>query len=241
MAFWRHVLEEMDGFDSVLQSAEDVEFEWRVREAGYAIAYHPAALIWHHPRVQLARYLRQQRHYGRGQAILERRCPERFPLGYRLRNATARLRPRTHRGNAGGCAVSYVTVAHHDRAAVELAHQWGMPLAVGLALTAPLGLVRRRLATPALAAAVFTASLFATDMRLAAEGRRRPDRTLGFIARVAAFRLLRPLAFRWGHLKGWLEFIGAGSKWPPRPGELARQSGTPMEPAPSRARTRRAY
>src|SRR3712207_7688114 len=42
-------------------------------------------------------YLRQQRHYGRGQAILERRYPERFPRGYRLKRLTGSLR-----GKIGG-------------------------------------------------------------------------------------------------------------------------------------------
>ena len=43
-------------------------------------------------------YLRQQRHYGRGQAILERRCPQRFSSGHRLRRALAQMRP--NRGEA---------------------------------------------------------------------------------------------------------------------------------------------
>src|SRR5437763_1556838 len=91
MAFWKRVLEALGGFDSGLFGSEDLEFEWRVLETGQDIGYHPAALVWHHRRPGLWPYLRQQRYWGRSHAFLERRYPERFPRGYRVRRALRRL------------------------------------------------------------------------------------------------------------------------------------------------------
>jgi hypothetical protein len=158
--------------------------------------------------------LRQQRHYGRGQAILERRYPERFPPAYRMRSAIERLRSRSRsrgpgaRAGAPANTVRYLSLPRPEPAALELAHQWGMPATLVLGLTAPLGLVRRRWAAPAAGGALLAATLFAIDLALAGQGRRRSDRALGVRARQAGFRLLRPLAFRWGHVTGSYELRG---------------------------------
>lgn len=217
MAFWKRALEECGGFDPVLQATEDVELEWRLSESGGELAYHPAALIWHHPRSGLRPYLRQQRHYGRGQAIVERRYPERFPAGYRVRKAVARLRSRHAATRHGSFPVRYLTLARDDSARLELAHQWGVPATLAIMLTAPLALKRRGLGVPAAAAGAYLGGLFAMDVHLAGKGRRRSDRGLALRCRVAALRLLRPLAFRWGHLRGWWEFRGRTPDWPPPP------------------------
>jgi glycosyltransferase involved in cell wall biosynthesis len=207
MAYWRHVLDQLDGFDPSLRiAADDLEFEWRLRDYGYEIAYHPAALVWHHRRPGLRPYLRQQRNYGRSQAILERRYPERFPPGFRVRKAASLLRGRRHtKGNGHSYDVEYLTLPAQGGGVLNLAHQWGVPAAAALASTAPLALARRRLAAPAVAASIFLSTLFLIDVLVCEHGRRRAQLELGFRARLAAFRLLRPLAFRWGHLKGRLE------------------------------------
>lgn len=227
MAFWRKSLEELDGFDPVLEGAEDIELEWRVVDSGRELGYHPAALVWHHRRPGLFSYLRQQRHYGRSQAILERRHPDRFLAGHRVRNAVARLR----RGRGGrrptSYPVSYLSLAREDGALLELAHQWGVPAATVLMVTAPLGFLRRNLAAPAAAASTFAVALVAIDVRLAGYGRRRSERTLALRARVALFRVLRPLAFRWGHLSGRVEFLRCAPDWPPRPGEPGATTAYP--------------
>jgi GT2 family glycosyltransferase len=220
MAFWKHVLERLGGFDPVLEGAEDVELQWRLLESGYELAYHPAALVWHHRRPGLGPYLRQQRHYGRSQAILERRYPERFPAGQRLKAAAARARPL---GGGAGLApapypVRYRSLGPPAGARLELAHQWGMPAAMLLSLTAPLALRRRRWGAPAALAAAHAAALFALDVRLAGEDLPRAERRLRFTAAAAAHRLVRPLAFRWGHLTGWRELRASAPGWPARPG-----------------------
>jgi hypothetical protein len=228
MSFWREVLDRLGGFDPVFDAAsDDIEFEWRVLRSGYELGYHPAALVWHHRRPGLRHYLRQQRHYGRSQAILERRYPELFPIGYRVRTAARRM--RAHRARAAGAGlypVSYLSLPEPESAAVELAHQWGVPAGLMLTITAPLGLVRRRLAAPAVGAMVLLSALFAIDVLRAGEGSRRSERTPGFRARIAMFRLLRPLAFRWGHLTGWLMLRRAMPNWPPRPTQASMEQAS---------------
>ena len=219
MAFWRQLLERLHGFDVALGSiADDVEFEWRVADSGNELAYHPAAFVWHHRRPGLRPFLRQQRNYGRGQAVLERRFPERFPAGHRIRNRVRRLRSAPTDGRGATCRVRYLTLPRYEGMALELAHQWGLPVALSFGLTAPVGLVRRKLAAPALAAAAFVAILFAMDVALAGQGRRRSEKSLTFRARTSTFRMLRPLAFRWGHLRGWWELRRSTPDWPPAPG-----------------------
>lgn len=218
MAFWKHLLERLGGFDPVFDAAaDDLEFQQRVLDSGYELGYHPAALVWHHRRPGLRSYLRQQRHYGRSHATFEHRYPERFPAGYRLRNAVHRLRSDGGETGATPFTVSYLTLPRQEGTRLELAHQWGLPPAGVLLLTAPLALARRKLAAPALAASAYYALLFAVDIARAGEGRRRADRTLSIRAQAAAFRILRPLAFRWGHLTGWWMLRRGVDGWPARP------------------------
>jgi GT2 family glycosyltransferase len=227
MAFWKDVLEQLDGFDPVLEGAEDIDFEWRVFASGRQLAYHPAALVWHHRRAGLAGYLRQQRHYGRSQAILEQRYPQRFPPGYRFRKAAARIRGRSDED--AQCAVKYLTLPRPDPAPLALAHQWGVPAALALCLTGPFALVRRRLAVPAVGGTAFLGALFVIDAVRAGTARRSSERTLGFRVGVAAFRLLRPLAFRWGHLRGRRELRRVAPEWPRCPGSAIPPASRPAE------------
>jgi len=79
MAFWRDVLEEVGGFDPVYTAAgDDVDLCWKVLDRGWEIGFHPAALVWHHRRPDAAGYLRQQWGYGRAEALVAARHPERF-------------------------------------------------------------------------------------------------------------------------------------------------------------------
>jgi hypothetical protein len=219
MAFWRGALESLGGFDPVIEGAEDLEFETRLLESGLALAYHPAALAWHHRRGGLAAYLRQQRRNGRGQAILERRCPERFPPGFRLAKAVSRVRRRRGptEGESASFPVLYLGLPAPSRPLVDLAHQWGIAVAALVALTAPLAIAKPRAAAPAAAAVAYVGGLFVTDAVLAGAERRRAERGIHFRTGVALFRILRPLAFRWGHLAGRLEFRERPEHWSPPP------------------------
>ena len=79
MAFRREALLRLGGFDSQFrQAGDDVDICWRFLDAGMKIAYAPAALIWHHRRSTVGAYLRQQKGYGRSEAMVQFKHPHRF-------------------------------------------------------------------------------------------------------------------------------------------------------------------
>lgn len=75
----RKVLQEIGGFDPVYRNAgDDVDVCWRVQDAGYTIGFHPAAVVWHHRRNSLKAYWKQQVGYGKAEALLEAKWPEKY-------------------------------------------------------------------------------------------------------------------------------------------------------------------
>ena len=81
-AFRRDALLEIGGFDPRFRAAgDDVDVCWRLQGKGGAIGFSPAAMVWHHRRGTARGYLRQQRGYGRAEAMLERKWPERYSAG----------------------------------------------------------------------------------------------------------------------------------------------------------------
>ncbi|MEI6948733.1 glycosyltransferase [Paraflavisolibacter sp. H34] len=79
MAFRRSVLEAIGGFDPVYRAAgDDVDVCWRVQQAGHTIGFHPSAVVWHHRRNSLKAYWRQQKGYGKAEALLEAKWPEKY-------------------------------------------------------------------------------------------------------------------------------------------------------------------
>jgi O-antigen biosynthesis protein len=79
MAFRRSVLEEVGGFDPRFRAAgDDVDLCWRIQDLGYRIGFSPAAMVWHHRRNELATYWRQQQGYGKAEALLEAKWPEKY-------------------------------------------------------------------------------------------------------------------------------------------------------------------
>lgn len=200
MAFWRTVLEQVGGFDEVYTAAgDDVDVCWKVLDADWEIAFHPAALVWHHRRGSTRAYLKQQRGYGRSEALVARRHPDRFtPLGTaRWRGriydsfAPSLVRQRVYRGLYG--AAAYQSVYGGGGHALDIAHQLGVPLAV---LSLPLVLL-----TPLVPAVglvpllglLLLAGLFVTDMVQTRPPRRMGRRALGFRAGVAYLHLAQPV------------------------------------------------
>jgi len=79
MAFRKAALEAIGGFDATLRVAgDDVDVCWRMREHGYTIGYCPAAMVWHHRRETVRAYWKQQRGYGKAEALLERKWPQKY-------------------------------------------------------------------------------------------------------------------------------------------------------------------
>jgi glycosyltransferase involved in cell wall biosynthesis len=84
MAFRREVLEEIGGFDPIFRTAgDDVDLCWRLQQRGYRIGWSPAAMVWHFRRNTVKAYVGQQRGYGKAEALLYFRHPDRFnAFGY---------------------------------------------------------------------------------------------------------------------------------------------------------------
>jgi O-antigen biosynthesis protein len=79
MSFRRSALEQIGGFDSAFTTAgDDVDICWRLRKHGFTLGFQPAAMVWHRRRRTLGAFLRQQIGYGRAEALLERKWPERY-------------------------------------------------------------------------------------------------------------------------------------------------------------------
>jgi O-antigen biosynthesis protein len=79
MAFRRTCLEAIGGFDAQFRVAgDDVDVCWRIRDRGWTLGFSPAAVVWHHRRNSVRAYVRQQLGYGKAEALLERKWPERY-------------------------------------------------------------------------------------------------------------------------------------------------------------------
>jgi glycosyltransferase involved in cell wall biosynthesis len=217
MAFLRDVLVESGGFDPVYRSAgDDVDFCWRVLDSGWDIAFHPAALVWHHRRSGLKTYLKQQRGYGRAEALVEARHPDRFTSSGtarwkgRIYNSAVPSvsRPRIYRGLYG--AAAYQSVYQGGGYALDVAHQIGVPASLVLLLSLPFALIAPALSLPALSALVFLGALVVIDAHHA-----KPPRGEGMRFRfgVALLHLLQPVVRSWGR---WRHRHPARRGLPPR-------------------------
>ncbi|MEY2577031.1 MAG: hypothetical protein QOF80_2518 [Verrucomicrobiota bacterium] len=71
MAWYRWAFENVGGFDPEYHKAgDDVDFCWRVQQAGHAIAFSPTAVVWHHRRFTLRAFRKQQEGYGEAESLL---------------------------------------------------------------------------------------------------------------------------------------------------------------------------
>src|SRR5947209_734107 len=81
MAFRRDALLALGGFDPVYRAAgDDVDICWRFQDAGHAIGFSAAAIVWHYRRNTVKAYLNQQRGYGKAEALVYAKHPFRFNL-----------------------------------------------------------------------------------------------------------------------------------------------------------------
>ena len=79
MAIRKRELRAIGGFDPRFVAAgDDVDVCWRLLDAGRTIGFNGAAMVWHKPRSSVRAFWRQQRGYGRAEALLERKWPERY-------------------------------------------------------------------------------------------------------------------------------------------------------------------
>ncbi|MEX1016119.1 MAG: glycosyltransferase [Phycisphaeraceae bacterium] len=79
MAFRKTALLAIGGFDEQFRIAgDDVDLCWRLQERDGMIGFHPSAMVWHHRRGTVRGYLRQQTNYGRAEAMLEHKWPQKY-------------------------------------------------------------------------------------------------------------------------------------------------------------------
>src|SRR5439155_6969974 len=57
---------------------DDVDLCWRLQQQGWTLGFNPAAMVWHHRRNSVAAYWKQQVGYGRAEALLERKWPDKY-------------------------------------------------------------------------------------------------------------------------------------------------------------------
>jgi GT2 family glycosyltransferase len=112
MAFRKSALEAIRGFDARFRAAgDDVDACWRLVAVAGRIGFHAGAVVWHHRRNSVRAYWKQQRGYGRAEALLERKWPERYNAPGHLSwagrlygrglMAALRGRARIYHGHAG--------------------------------------------------------------------------------------------------------------------------------------------
>ncbi|HEX4862601.1 MAG TPA: glycosyltransferase [Acidimicrobiales bacterium] len=232
MAIWRSVLFELGGFDPVYTTAgDDIDICWRLADKGWQIGFHPAAFVWHHPRPRTRAYLRQQLAYGKSEAVVESRHPDRFTAtgsarwrghiyGSRTRDTG---RQRIYRGPYG--SASYQSVYRTGGHAITLAHQLGVPTATALLATAPLAAVAWYGALPAgIGLLALLAFLIADHTRVRPPTWLRRGRVV-FRLHVASLHLLQPVVRLQGRLKAAEHAHGSIPPDGPLPSPVSRASG----------------
>ncbi len=71
MAFHRWAFDLVGGFDPEYRKAgDDVDFCWRLQNAGQVIAFSASAVVWHYRRFTLQAFKRQQEGYGEAESML---------------------------------------------------------------------------------------------------------------------------------------------------------------------------
>jgi GT2 family glycosyltransferase len=79
MAFRKECLEAIGGFDPQFRVAgDDVDVCWRLQQCGWTLGFHAAAVVWHHRRNSVRAYWKQQWSYGKAEALLKKKWPEKY-------------------------------------------------------------------------------------------------------------------------------------------------------------------
>jgi GT2 family glycosyltransferase len=78
MAYRREALVGIGGFDPRFRAAgDDVDICWRLQDRGWTIGFCPTAVVWHHRRNSIRAFWKQQYGYGKAEAQLEDKWPQR--------------------------------------------------------------------------------------------------------------------------------------------------------------------
>jgi GT2 family glycosyltransferase len=239
-AFRKDALEEVGGFDTRFWAAgDDVDLCWRLHDAGWTLGFSPGAVVWHHARPSVRAYWRQQVGYGKAEALLERKWPERYNLGghltwrgrvYRGGPWLSRLGGRRGQIYHGTWGTNLFQSLYQPRpgllAALPSLPESYLLLAV-LAAVSALGVVwwPLLLLLPLVAVALgarLAHALLAATRTLPARARRARWARAKCLGTLALLHLLQPLARLWGRLRSgltpWRRHGRAGMSvpWPRR-------------------------
>jgi glycosyltransferase involved in cell wall biosynthesis len=79
MTFRKADLEAIGGFDVTYRIAgDDVDVCWQILKQGWTLGFHASAQVWHLRRNSISGYLKQQLGYGKAEALLEDKWPEKY-------------------------------------------------------------------------------------------------------------------------------------------------------------------
>ena len=214
MAFRKADLAAIGGFDPQFRVAgDDVDLCWRLKQSGRKLGFCPAAMVWHHRRGSVRTYWKQQRGYGKAEALLEAKWADKYNAAGHV-SWTGRVygqgngcslwrRARIYQGVWGSAPFqSIYQPAHGTLAALLLMPEWYLLIPVFAALSAVGSLWKPLLfALPllgaAVAAPVLQACCSAAQTGIAA---RDPLGRMNMRCLIALLYLLQPAARLYGRL-----------------------------------------
>ena len=219
MAFRKASLQAIGGFDPQFRVAgDDVDVCWRLRQRGWTLGFSPAAVVWHHRRTSIRAYWKQQRGYGRAEALLERKWPEKYnTVGHipwtgrvyseGLLQGSVWSRERIYQGTWGSAPFQSIYQPPSEGIwSLPAMPEWYLVILAFAALSA-LGSIW----TPLLLALPLLALVVGMSVAQAASSAARASFTDSSPARIfrlklltASLHLLQPLARLWGRLHGGL-------------------------------------
>ena len=230
MAFRKDALEAIGGFDPQFRIAgDDVDACWRLQQAGGTLGFSPAAMVWHHRRNSVKAFWRQQINYGKAEALLEMKWPEKYNrLGhhnwqgriYGTSSSNSRLfnKWRIYYGVWGsGLFQSMYQQAPGAFLSLLLMPEWYLIVAA-LALLSAFGalwsplLLALPLLIIATALPLLQAALKTRDAASSNAMRSTIDR-LKFRGLTTSLHVLQPLARLWGRLRYGLAPWRRRKKW----------------------------
>jgi GT2 family glycosyltransferase len=216
MAFRRSRLQAIGGFDARFRTAgDDVDIGWRLRDRGWTLGFAPGATVWHRRRATIHAYWKQQRGYGRAEALLEAKWPQRYTAAglpmWIGRVYTKDLGPpfrgsaRIYHGVWGTAPFqSIYTLGSDLLGAMPLLPEWYL-LVLGLGVMTALGalwapfLLAAPLLVGAIGASLVQAMRSASRATVGDPGA-QPGTRLRMWALTSFLYLLQPAARLWGRL-----------------------------------------
>jgi GT2 family glycosyltransferase len=212
MAFRANCLREVGGFDERFRIAgDDVDICWKLQARGWTLGFHPAAVVWHHRRTSLKAYWRQQLNYGRAEAMLELKWPEKYNsighVGWRGRlygtgscRGIGWLKSRIYHGVWATAAFQPLCERESQASTLPLMPEWYLVAFVFTAASA-LGLLwPPLLACLPVAALLLAATVVQASRSASSAARTMRRRSLRLWTTTVLLHTVQPAARLWGRL-----------------------------------------